>query len=154
FLVFLLRGKWRALGGFATAAALVVGISRIIVGPSFVVDYVFVLRNQEVRTPWGFVPQFMPNLRGLLQWALASYLDVGVIQAAVFVVSAGLGVTASWIILRSRPRPSESLYYAAAILTAGLVSYHLHMQDLTMAVLPILVLLDLAVRGRLSRASA
>jgi glycosyl transferase family 87 len=152
FFAFFLPCKWRGLAGFATGSALVIGISRAIVGPSFAHDYISLLRNQEVRTPWGFVPGFMPNLRGFLSWALASWLDIGVIQPIVFVVSAGLVVSASGIILRSRSRQNESLYYAAAILSAGLVSYHLHMQDLTMAVLPMLILLDLAVRGKLSRA--
>jgi hypothetical protein len=42
--------------------------------------------------------------------------------------------------------------YSLAILTTLLVSYHLHMQDLTMAALPMLVLLDLAADGEFSLA--
>ena len=151
FLVFGLRQKWQGLAGFVAGAALVIGISRMMVGPTFASDYISMLRNQEVMNPWGFVPHFMPNLRGLLQWGLAPWLAIGSIRSIIFVFSAGIGAVTSWIILRSAARPNENLVYAAAIVTSVLVSYHMHMQDLTIAALPMLVLLDLAFRGKLSR---
>ena len=164
FFVLLLRGKWqfRGLAGFASGAALVGGISLALVGPTILHDYPAMLRQQDVMTPWGFIPWFMPNLRGLLQWALAPQLDAGTILPVVFMTSAVVGVVAIWQTLRNSTRNKkeehaknitrnvntndESMAYAAAILTTILISYHLHMQDLTMALLPIVVLADRAVR--------
>jgi hypothetical protein len=104
------------------------------------------LRRQEVMTPWGFIPWFMPNLRGLLQWALAPWLDAGAILPVVFISSAAVGVVATWFVLRNRAQEDESMVYAVAILTTLLISYHLHMQDLALALLPMLVLAERALR--------
>ena len=104
------------------------------------------LRRQDVMTPWGFIPWFMPNLRGFLQWALAPWLDVGAILPVVLISSAVVGVVATWFVLRNRAKNDESMAYAVAILTTILISYHLHMQDLTMALLPMLVLVERAAR--------
>jgi hypothetical protein len=146
FFVFLLRGKWRGLAGFVSGAALVGGISLAIVGPAIVHDYPAMLRRQDVMTPWGFIPVFMPNLRGFLQWALAPWLDLGAILPVVLISSAVVGGVATWFVLRYRTKNDESMVYAVVILTTILISYHLHMQDLTMALLPMLVLAERAAR--------
>jgi hypothetical protein len=146
FFVLGLRGKWRGLRGFICGAAVVGGISFAIVGPAILHDYPAMLRNQNVMTPWGFIPWYMPNLRGILQWALASWLDIGAILPFIFMSSAIVGVVATWLVLRGRPKQQdESLTYAVAILTTILISYHFHMQDLTMALLPMLVLVERAL---------
>jgi hypothetical protein len=159
FFVLFLARKWRGVGGFIVGAVLVAGISLAIVGPEIVHDYPAMLRQQEVMTPWGFVPWFMPNLRGLLAWALAPKLDAGTILPIVFMISAIVGIVSTWAVLR-RSRTSslddgvrhkkidESLLYAFAVLTTLLISYHLHMQDLTLALLPMLILVERVLRER------
>jgi len=146
FFVLFLRGKWRGLAGFVTGGTLVGGISLALVGPAIIHDYPAMLRRQDVMTPWGFIPWFMPNLRGFLQWALAPWLDVGAILPVVLISSAVVGVVATWFVLRNGAKNDESMAYAVAILTTILISYHLHMQDLTMALLPMLVLVERAAR--------
>jgi hypothetical protein len=146
FFVLFLRGKWRGLAGFVTGGTLVGGISLALVGPAIIHDYPAMLRRQDVMTPWGFIPWFMPNLRGFLQWALAPWLDVGAILPVVLISSAVVGVVATWFVLRNRAKNDEAMAYAVAILTTILISYHLHMQDLTMALLPMLVLVERAAR--------
>ncbi len=153
FLALFLRWKWRGLAGFATAGAL--GHWHLASDRGAELRDMTTSPCCATKRSGRRGDSFLGSCRICVdscRWALASWLDIGVIQPIVFVVSAGLVVSASWIIWRSRSRQNESLYYAAAILSAGLVSYHLHMQDLTMAVLPMLILLDLAVRGKLSRA--
>lgn len=154
FFVLGLRRKWRGLAGFASGVAVVGGISLAIVGPSMFHDYPAMLRNQSVMTPWGFIPWFMPNLRGILQWSLAPRLDIGAILPFIFMSSAVIGVVATWLVLRERTRQDESLVYSIAILTTVLISYHLHMQDLAMAALPMLVLADRGLRDWSERATA
>lgn len=151
FFVFLLRRRWRSLGGFAVGGGLVVGISRLLAGPNFWRDYISMLRNQETMTPWGFVPWFMPNLRGLLQWFLSRWLDIGTILPIILLASLVIGLLTAWILLCSRLQDEEGLIYSAAILATVLVSYHLHMQDLSLALLPIFFLLDRTLQGRLPR---
>lgn len=156
FFVFLLRGKWRGLAGFATGGLVVGGISLALVGPGIFHDYTAMLRRQELMTPWGFIPWFMPNLRGFLQWWLARWLDAGLILPVIFMSSAVVGVVAAWFLLRKgapgdktvrgKANGDASMVYSLAILTTLLISYHLHMQDLTLALLPMLVLVDRAIR--------
>jgi hypothetical protein len=152
FFVLLLRGRWRGMAGLITGGAVVGGISLVLVGPAIFGDYPAMLRNQEVTTPWGFVPWFMPNLRGFLQWALALWLDAGLILPVVLMSSAIIGVVASWFVLTrwplensSRSQEDVSTIYAVAVVTTLLVSYHLHMQDLTLVILPMVVLSERAV---------
>ncbi len=170
FFVLFLRGKWRGLAGFAVGGAVVAAISLALVGPAMIHDYPAMLRNQQVMTPWGFIPWFMPNLRGFLQWALVRWLDEGQILPVVFMTSAIVGVVATFLMLGShvkRTQPQndasdendndardESMVYAVAILTTILISYHLHMQDLTMALVPMVVLADRAIREWHKRGAA
>lgn len=142
FFVFLLRGKWRGLAGFAAGCTFAVGISAAMVGPHMIADYLAMLRRQGETTPWGFIPWYMPNLRGILQWGLGSWIDIGTIIPIVFVSSLAVGVIGAWIILRMQSREAPSLVYSMAILTTILISYHFHMQDLSIAALPVLVLLN------------
>lgn len=141
FFVLCLPGKWRGVAGLVSGGAVVGGISLAIVGPEIFHDYPAMLRSQSVMTPWGFIPWFMPNLRGILQWALAPRLDIGAILPFIFMSSAIVGVVATWLVLRGRTQ-DESLLYSVSILTTILISYHLHIQDLSMAVLPMLVLAE------------
>lgn len=154
FFVFLLRRRWRSLSGFAAGGILVIGISRAIAGPDFAADYISMLRNQETITPWGFIPWFMPNLRGLLQWFFARWLDISTILPIIFVASLAVGVLTTWILLRSHRSNNEALVYSAATLGTLLLSYHLHMQDLSLALLPMLLLLDQVLRGKLRHAAS
>jgi len=154
FFVFLLRGKWRGVAAFAAGGALVGGISLAMVGPELVHDYPSMLRRQDVMTPWGFIPWFMPNLRGFLQWALTPWLDTGAILPVVLVSSAVVGVVATLFVLRNRAKHDEGMAYTVAILTTILISYHRHMQDLTMALLPMLVLAERAAGEWHERAAA
>ena len=148
FFVVVLAGKWRGLAGLAAGGVLVGGISLVMVGPGLVPSYLAMLRDQGVRLPWGFISWYMPNLRGFLQWGLGSWLDVGLILPIIFVASAVVGVVASWLVLRGHAHQDLSMTYSLAILTTILIGYHLHMQDLAMAALPMLVLLDRTIRER------
>lgn len=154
FFVLGLRGRWRGLTGFVAGGAVVAGISLAMVGPAMLHDYPAMLRSQNEMTPWGFIPWFMPNLRGILQWALSPWLDIGAILPFVFASSAIVGLLATWLVLRNRSQDDVSLIYSVAILTTILISYHLHMQDLTMTVLPMFVLAERGLRAWSERGAA
>lgn len=149
FFVFVLPRKWRAVAGFALSAFLVTGISWLMVGPRFFGDYLGMLSRQEAITPWGFAPWFMPNLRGLLEWRLGR-LEVNSVLSLILFLSL-LVVGGTWVALRAGRVASARQLYASAILATILVSYHLHLQDLSLAIPAILVLLDACVSGKLAR---
>jgi len=148
FFVLVLTRKWRAIAGFAAGGALATGVSLAMVGPSLFSDYFSMLSKQEVMTPWGFFPFFMPNLRGFFRWTLRRYLEPGQILPVVFMASVIVGIVAAWLVVRRRVPRDSSLLYSVAILTTILISYHLHMQDLAMVTLPILVVVDWALRNQ------
>jgi Glycosyltransferase family 87 len=149
FFVFVLPRKWRALAAFAFSAFLVAAISWLMVGPRFVYDYLGMVSQQEAITPWGFRPLFMPNLRGLLQWRLGSW-EVNSVLSLILLLSL-LIVGATWIALRAGRAANARELYASAILATVLVSYHLHMPDLSLAIPAMLVLLDACVTGQVAR---
>lgn len=142
FFVFFLRGKWRALAAFAAGSTLVVGISAAMIGSHMIPEYLSMLQTQGEITPWGFIPWYMPNLRGILQWGLGSSIDIGTIIPIIFAFSVTIAVVGGWTILRVQGRGEQSMIFSTATLTTILISYHFHMQDLSIAVLPILVLLN------------
>ena len=145
-----LTRKWRSIAGFAAGGALATGVSLLMVGPSLFSDYFSMLSKQEVMTPWGFFPFFMPNLRGFCRWTLRSYFDPGQMRPVVFMASVIVGVVAAWLVVRRRVPRESSLLYSVSILTTILISYHLHMQDMAMVMLPVLVVVDWAVRNQVT----
>jgi hypothetical protein len=142
FFIFLLGKKWKGVAGFASGGVLATGISVLVVGPGLFRDYLAMLRKQEVMTPWGFTPWYMPNFRGFFRWTLGHYLDPGQILPVIVMASVIVGIVTSWLIVRKRVPEESRLLYSVATLTTILISYHLHVQDLAMATLPILVLVD------------
>jgi hypothetical protein len=150
FFVLLLPRKWKGVAGFATGSASVAGISLLMVGPNVISDYLYMLKNQDMMTPWGFIPWFMPNLRGFFRWTLRHWLDVGQILPVVFMASAIVGIVATWLVLRTPDSRDSGPLYSVAIVSTILISYHLHMQDLAMVMLPMLLLTEWALGNYLA----
>jgi hypothetical protein len=150
--VFLLPRRWRELGGFAVGTAVVLAISLAIAGPHMLKDYSAMLSRQETVTPWGFIPWFMPNVRGMLVWGLSRWLEIGQVLPIVVLLSLGIWLITSGKIWRGGAALKSAELFAIAIPAVLLVSYHLHMQDLTIAAFPLLVFLDRAAVGMLSPA--
>lgn len=150
FFVLLLPRKWKGVAGFAVGSIVTVGISFLIVGPNLFVDYISMLRKQETMTPWGFNTFFMPNLRGLSRWLFTRWLDPGQLVPVVFMASVIVTVIAIWLVVRARIPRDSALLYSVAVLTTILISYHLHVQDLSMAILPMLLVVDWAVHHQIT----
>jgi len=138
---FVLTRRWLASAGFCAGAFLVFIISAAMTSFDFARGYSAMLRQQEMMTPWGFIPRFMPNLRGLMQWSLSRKFDVGIIFIIVVAVSVLLSLGTAWLVLRTSELRTE-LAYSLATLTTVLVSYHFHLQDLAIASLPMMLLLN------------
>jgi hypothetical protein len=92
----------------------------------------------------------MPNLRGLSRWLFGHWLDPGQLLPVVFMASVIVAVVASWLVIRSRMPRNSGLLYSVAVLTTILISYHLHVQDLAMAILPMLLVMDWVLRHQIT----
>ena len=149
-LLFLLWKRWRFSAGFSSsAAALVVG-SLALVGREAATSYFRLLLSMSMglsstmdQSRLGTPPSVMPNLRGLAFGLLNNRLPMPWIQTVIVVLSA-ICLVAAWI-GGSRTRRGSSLLIA--IPASAAVSYHFHLHDMAILLLPILVWLDQCIQA-------
>jgi hypothetical protein len=91
----------------------------------------------------GTPPAIMPNLRGLVFGLLNNRVPAIWIQVVILALSAICLVAA--FIGGSKARKGSSLLIA--ILAGAAVSYHFHLHDMTILLLPILVWLDQCIQA-------
>jgi hypothetical protein len=136
-LILLLRGKWRVLKGFTTVGSALVLLSIAVAGMGALTCYPrFLLFDTLYQQIGGFAPDFMPNLRGILYLVTSGYLPrpwFGALLAAA-------SLLVLWITARSWQDDRLEISFSAAILATLLASYHLYNYDLTLALLPISIL--------------
>ncbi len=145
--ILLLRRKWTAVGGFAAVGSLLVLLSLAISGWRALIAYPrLLLFNTTYQQIAGFAPEYMPNIRGIL-----NLLSRGMLPRPILsLLLAGLSVGALWWTAKSWRDDQLGLSFSAAALATLLVSYHLYNYDLTLLLLPIgIVCGELARRGRL-----
>jgi len=132
-LVAILAFRWRPrlVAAFAATAIALFGASWALVGTPGLISYWHILWHHVPEEVWR-----MPNIRGLVE-------SLGGSRAIVLILSAGLVL---WFGLRRFRR--DTVEFAAAIVAAELVSYHLHMYDLTVLLLPIILALEYAMVER------
>ena len=149
FLFFLWR-RWRFAAGFWLSAAGLIAASIAIIGWEAAKSYFHLLLSMSVglsssvdQARLGTPPVIMPNLRGLVFGLLNNRVPMTWIQAVIIVLSAiCLVATLIW---GSKARSGNSLL--VAILAGAAVSYHFHLHDMTILLLPILVWLDQCIRA-------
>ncbi|HET9530185.1 MAG TPA: glycosyltransferase family 87 protein [Blastocatellia bacterium] len=131
----ILQRRWRFLAGFALGAILVLAISLSIVGLGGTFEFTSVVIN--LRNRFGSTST-MPNLRGLL-FMLAPVLGETASLVLTLTASAALVL---WVGLRKGL--NQDTQFALGILVVLLTSYHMHAYDLTLIILPLLILLNQA----------
>jgi Glycosyltransferase family 87 len=133
-----LRRRFKLLAGAVLVGVLVVLACWAVTGTSGVVDYWHMLRHHPDETEWEMV-----DLRGFIDCVRGVYSPV-----LTLVVSA---LVTLWAFL-AKPgnRPQE---FCAALLVSTLVSFHMHMYDMVVLLIPVMVVLERAARTR-SRADA
>ena len=138
-----LAGRARILVGFLPGTAALVALSCVISGVSVLSTYPVYLLNLNRATGVGVVTaQSMPNLRGLLTAFLGRAPYPGPIHWLLLPVAvAAIVLTARlW-----RPRintgfPGLALGYCLALLVAILTSYYAYSYDMTLLIIPLLLL--------------
>jgi hypothetical protein len=96
-------------------------------------------RSEAERFRYGISPHHMANLRGLIYGLTSEWLSSRWMQGTTAVASALLFVlTARW----GRNSQPRSIPMLIAITATALVSYHLLIHDLSVLLIPVIVLLD------------
>jgi hypothetical protein len=150
-LIYLLRGKWRFLGGFAAVGLALCGLSISAIGPAGVTSYLTLLHNimrHPVSSSYilGAPSADMPNLRGLLS-TVAPEGDTSVwADYAVALVSVPLILCAAWAGRRQDRQPGNGLGldFAVALVVSVLTGFHVHTYDLCLMLLAILLVIGSA----------
>jgi Glycosyltransferase family 87 len=151
-LVLLVRRQWRAVAGFVITAFGLLLASAAVVGWSGVMAYPgFVLRLSRSGAQAGIYPRDMPNLRGLVSGSLhLSGLPATLLIIAVSIALVAL-VAHWWRVQpeRAQPRHQFVLGFSLCLTVAIITSYHLLVHDLSLLMLPILLLAELLVSGEI-----
>ena len=148
---FLLQRNWKFVSGFAAGSIVPIGISLWITGAQGLLQFLrFLLRsNQGGASPeqFGLYPGSMPNIRGVLFTIFGGVLS----NKLLFSLTAVLSVAVfGWAVQASR-RSSLDVRCGLAIMVTLLVSYHLFVYDLAIAVLPLLIIVDRMASGSTRR---
>jgi hypothetical protein len=133
-LLFLLWRGWRFLVGIALVAAPLVGISLWMVGSPRVYLEMVERVSTGIWAPFGW----MPTLRGLIIALSGGKLSANWLQTLVVAASASVLLLVAW----AGRRLGRFDQFLLAIVTSTLVSYHLLMYDLSVLLLPLVVMLD------------
>jgi glycosyl transferase family 87 len=143
--LFLLWRRWRVALVFSLSTASLLFISFALVGMEAARSYLGLLISMSVglrsaadQVRLGVPPAAMPNLRGLVIGFLGHQVASPWEQLAIVVLSAVIIVTAYLRGLNS----TNTGRLLIAIVAAALVSYHSLIHDLTILLLPLLVLLN------------
>jgi Glycosyltransferase family 87 len=139
-LLLLAQGRKKLLYGFGTVAAVLAVVSFAVVGREAMISYPnYVLHLEGTMAGGAISPAGMPNLRGLLDTVLTSDAYFG---AVVLMFSLGIVFFAAW---QCRGKDSFNLFdleFSLAAFVTVLVSYHAMGYDLSILMLPTLLLVN------------
>ncbi len=152
-LLLLVQKRWKVLYGFVPVSLVAVFASIAIAGSRALWAYPrYVFYWEKVLAGSDRVPAGMPNLRGLMYIFLP---DWRYDPAVVFVLSLALLFFVGWRLRSTRSRESFDLNFSLAIVATVLVSYHVVSYDLSVLLIPIVLLVNhLLDEGDLHRRSA
>jgi hypothetical protein len=131
--MFLIWKSWKLLAGICTSAACALGCSLALTGLPGQIEYLKLLRL--LANPANQYVTQMPNIRGILaEFGVVAQPSILIISALCFVFLALLG--------RKLP-PSYRFLFAMA--SACVLSFHGYLHDLSLLLLPFLILSDVFV---------
>jgi hypothetical protein len=146
-LVLLVRRQWRAVAGFFITAFILLSVSGAVVGWSGVMAYPgFVIRLSRRGAQAGIYPRYMPDLRGLV----AGTLHLAGLPATLLISALSLALVAlaarCWHV---QPGRQFVLGFSLCLTVTIITSYHLLVHDLSVLMLPILLVAELIVAGQI-----
>ncbi len=148
---FVLWRRWKVVGGFAITGIVllllslpVTGIQGLLSYTSFLFGLTRVLASQHIQSVVGILSNTMPNIHGIVEMVIPKLFH-SVLQKIIVVLLSGLAVlwaTVRWPLNRSLSETHFDLGYSLALVMAILVSYHLLLHDLSLLLIPFLLVLN------------
>src|SRR6185503_3160846 len=138
--ILLLQRQWKFISGFAVASIVPIVGSVVIAGSSGTMEYLrFLLRfSQSPLDQFEIEPSKMPNIRGILYSVTGGALSNKYLFIATII---GSIVLIAWAIKATRSSTLE-VRFAIAMLVSLSASYYLFVYDLTLAVLPLFLVIS------------
>jgi hypothetical protein len=144
-LLLLLQGRKKILYGFLPMAAGLASVSVAIVGGKEMWLYPhYVLHLENTLARGAIIPSDMPNLRGVLDVLLRDSPRIGDVDLAL---SMSIFLFAAWQCWAVLSGNFFNLKFCLAMVATIVVSYHLLSYDLSLLVLPLLVLANQLLGG-------
>jgi hypothetical protein len=138
-LILAIRKAWRLLGGFTLVAGLMGLASIAVVGWQAALHYPNYVMQVSRIAIGPIVPELMPNLRGLVD-VVSGHPDPYPVSICITaLLSAGL----LWFVSRhwkTSPPDLVDLSWSLGIIAALLTSYYTYLYDLTLLLIPILLI--------------
>jgi hypothetical protein len=151
-LILLCWKRGRAVQSFVVTAAVLAAISVAITGWAGALRYPWYVLHFEKFMERGGIAVDMPNLRGLLEgWSFSGFRGAHVITIALSIGLLG------WVSVKGRRRthssqrfdtqfdPEFDLQFSVAMVAAVLASYHAFPYDLSLLVIPVLLMVNYAI---------
>lgn len=133
------RRAWKLLGGFALSSAFLAAASAALVGWKTTLLYPAYVLRVENRWVGPATSRDMPNLRGLIETALTGIVEPRIFVSIIVVLSlALLWFCASRFDWNSHD-PRFDLSFSLALVAAVLASYHAYSHDLSILLIPVLL---------------
>jgi len=142
--VLLLRRRWRAIAGMTISAACELAISCALVGWRELLYYPHYAWLVNRTSSWSIIPRNMANLRGLFTGWTESVAQRSALELLLLGVSLCLLFWASqyWHPGDFRSSDGWNAGFSIVLIATFLVGYHGYNQDLSMVLLPTLLVLD------------
>jgi len=139
-LILLLQGRKKAILGFSSVAACWFLISVGLVGWNTVIHYPQYVMQLEVAGAGGAIsPGNMPTIHGLVDPVIATQLGKITSVVIVGILSALLVLICVFFRPNKNKQTNFDLSFALAVLITVLVSYHAYAHDLSVLLLPLLL---------------
>ena len=131
------RRRWRMLRGFLCSASALLVVSFLMVGYGGMRQLMTILLAGQTADHMAIHPSMMPNLRGALSLPLAGHSTLEAVMLSVISLVLLLAARAT---MQRQQLPARA--FAGLICFALLVSFHLNLHDLTLLLLPILLVMQ------------
>jgi hypothetical protein len=133
------RRAWRLLGGFALSSAFMAAASAALVGWKTTLLYPAYVLRVESRWVGPATSRDMPILRGLIETALTGIVGPRIFVSIIVVLSLALLWFCSRRFDLNSHDPRFDLSFSLALMAAVLASYHAYSHDLSVLLIPVLL---------------
>jgi hypothetical protein len=155
---FILWRRWKVVGGFAVSSVVLFLVSLPVAGLRGTLSYAIFLSNllkgvssHGVQYSLGFLPNTVPNIRGAVEMMAPSLLPQSFQKPIIVLLSsiAVLWATRLWPLGRTPSAKTFDLGFSLALVTSVLVSYHVLVHDLSLLLIPFVLVLNRILKNEI-----